>query len=388
MNENEFDPFYYQLFYYVAEGDLQSLQILLQSVEDINSIYYSQITLLSQAILCEKIEIIKYLLSIGIEVNSINYEELMTPFQIACYKGDLSVIQLLYSHGANRFCRMIKYMDEGTIDPKAEPTETVSFGAFVRMDGHRGFGPTNAKVAMDKACDLAKEYGIGIVALGNTNHWLRGGSYGWQAANRGMIGICFSNTTANMPVWGGKDPKIGNNPLIVGIPRSNGKNVVLDMAISQYSYGKIEQTKLLGEQLPYPGGFDTKGNLTCDPVEIEKSQRALPIGYWKGSGLSLVLDMMATVLTAANDVQAISNFDLEIGLSQVFIAIDPTKGSSVEDTDARVSRIIDDIKSSIPANEGTKIYYPAEREVKTREDNLTNGVPVVDEVWEQILKLL
>lgn len=294
----------------------------------------------------------------------------------------------IYSHGANRFCRMIKYMDEGTIDPKAEPTETVSFGAFVRMDGHRGFGPTNAKVAMDKACDLAKEYGIGIVALGNTNHWLRGGSYGWQAANRGMIGICFSNTTANMPVWGGKDPKIGNNPLIVGIPRSNGKSVVLDMAISQYSYGKIEQTKLLGEQLPYPGGFDTKGNLTCDPVEIEKSQRALPIGYWKGSGLSLVLDMMATILTAANDVQAISNFDLEIGLSQVFIAIDPTKGSSVEDTDARVSRIIDDIKSSIPANEGTKIYYPAEREVKTREDNLTNGVPVVDEVWEQILKLL
>lgn len=294
----------------------------------------------------------------------------------------------IYSHGTNRFCRMIKYMDEGTIDPKAEPTETVKFGAFVRMDGHRGFGPTNAKVAMDKACDLAKEYGIGIVALGNTNHWLRGGSYGWQAANRGMIGICFSNTTANMPVWGGKDPKIGNNPLIVGIPRSNGKNVVLDMAISQYSYGKIEQTKLLGEQLPYPGGFDTKGNLTCDPVEIEKSQRALPIGYWKGSGLSLVLDMMATVLTAANDVQAISNFDLEIGLSQVFIAIDPTKGSSVEDTDARVSRIIDDIKSSIPATEGTKIYYPAEREVKTREDNLTNGVPVVDEVWEQILKLL
>ena len=107
MDESEFDPIYDQLFQYVEEGDLSSLQILLQSVEDINSVYYSKITPLTQAILHNQIEIIKYLLSIGIEVNSFNYDALMTPIQIACYKGNLNIIQLLYSHGANLYHKTV-----------------------------------------------------------------------------------------------------------------------------------------------------------------------------------------------------------------------------------------------------------------------------------------
>ena len=107
MDESELDPKYYQLFHYIEKGDLSSLKILLQSVEDINSVYYSKITLLTQAILHNQIEIIKYLLSIGIEVNSFNYDILMTPIQIACYKGNLNIIQLLYSHGANLYHKTV-----------------------------------------------------------------------------------------------------------------------------------------------------------------------------------------------------------------------------------------------------------------------------------------
>ena len=103
----------------------------------------------------------------------------------------------IYSHGINRFSRVVEYLDKGEIDPKVLPTTIRARGAVERWDGHRGFGPLNAKMAMDRACELAKEYGIGLVALGNNNHWMRGGSYGWQAANNGCIGICWSNT---MPV--------------------------------------------------------------------------------------------------------------------------------------------------------------------------------------------
>ncbi len=294
----------------------------------------------------------------------------------------------VYSHGVNRFPRLVSYLDKGEIDASALAECEEKMGAIERWNGHRGFGPLNARIAMDRACELAKEYGVGVVALGNNNHWMRGGSYGWQAADKGCIGFCWSNTMPNMPAWGGKDRKIGNNPMIMSIPRSNGEHVVIDCAVSQFSYGKIEEARLKGQQLPVPGGYDTKGNLTTDPAEIEKTWRVLPMGYWKGSGISIALDLIATVLTNGNSVAKIGTFGDEVGLSQVMIAIDPARFNTTEETDQIVAEILADIKSSEPATEGGAVYYPGEMELITRKDNLEQGIPVIDEVWETLNKLV
>ena len=293
----------------------------------------------------------------------------------------------VYSHGLNRFPRVVEYLEKGEIDPDIVAECELKLGAFERWNGHRGFGPLNAKLAMDRACELAKEYGIGLVALGNNNHWMRGGSYGFQAADQGCIGICWSNTCPNMPAWGGKDRKIGNNPIIFAVPRSNGQHVVIDCAVSQFSYGKIEDCKLKGIELPVPGGYDTKGNLTTDPAEIEKTWRVLPLGYWKGSGISIALDLIATVLTNGNSVQTIGTFGDEVGLTQVMIAIDPTKANSVELTDEIVDQIVADVKSSEPVEEGRDVLYPGEPEALTIQDNLANGIPVIEEKWNQVLAM-
>lgn len=293
----------------------------------------------------------------------------------------------IYSHGVNRFPRVISYLDKGEINPEALPTKELAFGSIERWNGHRGFGPLNASIAMNRACELAREHGVGVVALGNNNHWMRGGSYGWQAANQGMIGICWSNTTVNMPAWGGKDPKIGNNPFIMAVPQSNGNHVVIDCAVSQYSYGKIEEAKLKGQMLPFPGGYDEDGNLTCDPNQILKTGRFLPMGYWKGSGFSIALDLIATVLTNGNSVSKIKTFGDEVGLTQIMIAIDPSKFNTEETTDQIVSTILADIKTSIPAKEGGEVYYPGEIELKTRKENSELGIPVIDSVWETIKSL-
>lgn len=290
----------------------------------------------------------------------------------------------IYSHGINRFPRVVEYLDRGSIKVENQATVEQSFMGFERWNGHRGFGPLNARKAMNRAVEMSKVYGIGVVALGNNNHWMRGGSYGWQAANQGCIGICWSNTQPNMPAWGGVDKKIGNNPFIIAIPRSNGKHVVIDCAVSQFSYGKIEECKLKGQMLPVYGGYDTKGNLTKDPAEIEKTWRVLPMGYWKGSGISIALDCVATVLTNANSVQKIGTFGDEVGLSQVMIAIYPGVMNSTELTDSIVDSIVDDIKSSIPEKEGGQVFYPGEIEWNVRKDNLENGIPVIDEVWNKI----
>ena len=293
----------------------------------------------------------------------------------------------VYSHGLNRFPRVVEYLEKGEIDPDIVAECELKLGAFERWNGHRGFGPLNAKLAMDRACELAKEYGIGLVALGNNNHWMRGGSYGFQAADQGCIGICWSNTCPNMPAWGGKDRKIGNNPIIFAVPRSNGQHVVIDCAVSQFSYGKIEDCKLKGIELPVPGGYDTKGKLTTDPAEIEEAWRVLPMGYWEGCGISIALDLIATVLTNGNSVQTIGTFGDEVGLTQVMIAIDPTKANSVELTDEIVDQIVADVKSSEPVEEGRDVLYPGEPEALTIQDNLANGIPVIEEKWNQVLAM-
>lgn len=293
----------------------------------------------------------------------------------------------VYSHGLNRFPRVVSYLDKGEIKPDNIATCDMAMGAFERWNGHRGFGPLNARIAMNRACELAKEYGIGVVALGDNNHWMRGGTYGWQAADNGCIGICWSNTMPNMPAWGGKDRRLGNNPFVIAVPRSNGEHVVIDCAMAQFSYGKIEDCRLKGIELPVAGGYDEKGELTKNPSAIEKTGRVLPIGFWKGSGISIALDLIATVLTDGNSVCKIGTFGDEVGLTQIMIAIDPEKGNTVERTDEIVDQILKDIKASEPAAEGMEVMYPGEPELKHIKEHRENGVPVIDEIWNAVLEM-
>jgi 3-dehydro-L-gulonate 2-dehydrogenase len=232
---------------------------------------------------------------------------------------------------------------------------------------------------MERALVLAREHGMGCVALGNANHWMRGGSYGWQAAEAGAIGICWTNTLANLPPWGVSVPRVGNNPLIIAVPRSDG-HVVLDMAMSQFSMGALESYRLRGEQLPVPGGYDKSGKLTHDAAAIEASMRPLPIGFWKGSGLALMLDLVGAVLSGGAATHQIpTEPDQESGLSQVFIAI---ALPSIEQASTIADAIIEHLHT--PAAPGEYARYPGERTLETRTKNLQEGVPVEPSIWKQV----
>jgi len=285
----------------------------------------------------------------------------------------------VYSHGVNRFPRFLRTIENGCVDIHSEPTLVSSSGSLERWNGDRGPGNLNAHASMTRAIELARQYGIGCVALANTNHWMRGGTYGWQAADAGVIGICWTNTLPNLPPWGADEPRLGNNPLVIAVPRENG-HVVLDMAMSQFSFGALESYRKRGQQLPVPGGYDADGDLTSDPAEIEKSKRVLPIGYWKGSGLSLVLDMIAAMLSGGLATHQIpADPERETSLSQMFIAIDigahevsPTLGD----------QIIENMMSSEPAQD--EIRYPGQRTLQTRRENMEKGIPVDTGVWQDV----
>ena len=289
----------------------------------------------------------------------------------------------IISHGVNRFPRIISYLKKGYIKPDNKPIKISSMGAFEQWDGNLGIGNLNAKICMDRTIEIAKEYGIGCLALKNTNHWMRGGAYGLQAADAGCIGICWTNTQPNMPAWGAKDRRIGNNPLVMCVPYSKG-HVMMDGAMAQFSYGAIESARMGNKMLPVPGGFGTDGKLTNDPEEIEKTWRVLPIGYWKGSSISILMDMIAAGLANGNTVAEVGKLsEDEYALSQIFIAIDIKNINC--NYEKIVNEIIEDIQSSERADEDIPIYYPNEMSYPIREENESKGIPVNEEVWQEVL---
>ena len=198
----------------------------------------------------------------------------------------------------------------------------------------------------------------------------------------------MDDTLANLPAWGATTPTIGNNPLIIAVPRPGG-HVVLDMATSQFSYGMLAAYSKRGQPLPVDGGFDSAGNLTKDAAAIEASQRALPIGYWKGSGLSLVLDMLAAMLSGGHATYQIPLDPLrETGLSQIFLAIDPGNLIHAQDMAQIAEGVLNSLREATPVDPNKPVRYPGEQTLQLREENLRLGVPVDPDIWKKLNALV
>lgn len=283
----------------------------------------------------------------------------------------------VYSHGLSRFPTFVKLVKQGDIAIEAEPTCVLTHGAIEYWDGKLAPGMYAATKAMQRAVVLAKQNGIGAVSLKNSNHWMRGGTYGLIAAEAGCIGICATNALGSMPAWGSHQPRLGNNPMVFAFPRKEG-HVLLDMAMSQYSYGKMNEYRMKGATLPFDGGYDQQGELTKDPGAIIDSRRPLPVGLWKGSGLALVLDILTAALSGGQSVGAVSASGKETGLSQFFLAIEATHLDSA---------ILEEIITYTQKEERGKVMYPGENMMATRLENLKKGIPVNEQIWEQVLNM-
>lgn len=290
----------------------------------------------------------------------------------------------VYSHGVNRFPRFLFCIREGIVRLDTTPERVASLGGMEVWDGGFGPGPLIAEDAMARAIELARTHGIACVSVRNSSHWMRAGRYGRQAAQAGMAAILFTNTTANMPAWGAEDPRLGNNPIVLAVPRSKGP-VVVDTAMSQFAYGKLEVAVQNEQMLPFDGGYDEEGRLTRDPKAILKTRRILPAGYWKGSAMSLALDLLAGALSMGRTVCAVTRApEDEAGLSQVFIAINFRGLLPAEQVDGLLDEAVEFLLSSKPVPGGAPIRYPGQDVERTAARNMERGVPVAEETWEKI----
>ena len=151
----------------------------------------------------------------------------------------------------------------------------------------------------------------------------------------------------------------------------------MDMAASQFSYGKLELAALRGEQLPIEGGYDLAGNLTRDPKAILQSNRTLPIGYWKGSSLSILLDLAAAAVSMGRTVQMISrDAGDERGVSQVFIAINYRAVADWKIVDEHVEDAVRMINAPEPAQAGVPVRVPGQNLQAVSDENLPPGPAV------------
>ena len=292
----------------------------------------------------------------------------------------------VHTHGLQRFPKFIASIKSGAVDVSKRAVPVERIGLIERWDGQRGPGNLNAWKCMERAIELAKENGVGIVALRNTNHWMRPGNYGIQAVNNDCIGILWTNTVPNMPAWGGKEAKLGNNPAVFAVPYKDTP-VLVDVAMSMFSYGKLEKYKREGVECPVDGGIDKNGNITRNPAAILETHQVLPIGYWKGSGLSLVLDLIASCLAGGTFTRGIGELPYETELSQLFIAFSLSNFPDRARLEDEIGKTLADLDASTPVKEGNSVHYPGEGMKKTREESMRIGVFADDTLWAKVKEL-
>ena len=292
----------------------------------------------------------------------------------------------VYSHGMNRYPRYLSDMESGLCDAKVTQAERVSgLGGLEVWDAHFGVGPLIAQQMAERAIELARTHGIACVALRNNSHWLRAGRYGLIMADAGMMGLCMTNTCMNLVAYGAKEPSTGNNPITIAIPRRAG-SLVMDMAVSQYAFGKLEIMAQEGGMLDTPCGYDTDGNLTNDPQKIVESGLMTPMALWKGSALSIMIDLMVSMLSLGRTSLTIGTpADGEKGMSQMFVCMNPAAVIDMDKAEAQMEKTIAFLNSLEPKDGVHGVHAPGENLEKTRARNRECGIPVTEDTWQKIV---
>ena len=293
----------------------------------------------------------------------------------------------VYSHGMNRYPRYLSDMESGLCDAKVTQAERVSgLGGLEVWDAHFGVGPLIAQQMAERAIELAGTHGIACVALRNNSHWLRAGRYGLMMADAGMMGLCMTNTCMNLVAYGAKEPSTGNNPITIAIPRRAG-SMVMDMAVSQYAFGKLEIMAQEGGMLDTPCGYDTDGNLTNDPQKIVESGLMTPMALWKGSALSIMIDLMVSMLSLGRTSLAIGTpADGEKGMSQMFVCMNPAAVIDMDKAEAQMEKTIAFLNSLEPKDGVHGVHAPGENLERTRARNRERGIPVTEDTWQKIVR--
>jgi LDH2 family malate/lactate/ureidoglycolate dehydrogenase len=258
------------------------------------------------------------------------------------------------------------------------------------VDGGNGLGQVAAHRAMKMSIQKARNFGVGITLVRNTNHIGILAFYTPMAAEEGMVGIVMSNSAPSMSPWGGAEPILGTNPISIAVPGGSGGPVVLDMSSSVVARGKIRRAQRMKERIPLGWALDEIGSPTTDPVAALKGT-LLPIGGPKGYGLALMVDVLAGLLSGSQYGPEVKTFHQPLGPTGIGVftmAIDIERFMPLHQFKDLMTSYAKSIKKTRKAKEVSQIYLPGEIELEREKQSLKEGVEISAEVAKDLNTLL
>jgi L-2-hydroxycarboxylate dehydrogenase (NAD+) len=280
------------------------------------------------------------------------------------------------SHGVNRLPIYTRRLREKLVNPTPDMKLVTPTPVVAHLDGDNGMGFLVATRAMAEAIARARTFGIGVVVASRSNHFGMAASYLLQALDAGMAAIVFTNASPAMPIWGGRTPFLGTSPL--GIAAPGGRvPLVLDMATSVAARGKIRRAAQRKEPIPAGWALDPQGHPTTD-AEAAYKGIVLPVGGPKGSGLSLIMEAFAGVMSGAAFGGGVKNqyqdFDGPQNVGHMFMAMRPEIFVGAADYEARMNELVDRAKTCPRADGFDEIVMPGEAEQRLADQRRRDGL--------------
>ena len=287
-----------------------------------------------------------------------------------------------HNFGIERIAIHLKRLQAGVLNGMAVPRMEHLTGSLGRLDGDGGFGYAAAEIAMREAIAMARGSGIGAVGVKNSNFFGAGAYYVNMAAEAGMIGLALSNSFPKVAAHGGVKPVLGTNPFAFGAPRANGGHLLFDMATSALAGSTVREHIAAQKPLPEGLAIDGDGKPITDPAKVNDGA-LLPFGGAKGFGLSLLVEVLAGVITGAGTGDGVASmytdFTRNGGNGHFMLALDISRFMPLDDYHARFEGLVAMLKAS-----GGHVLLPGEVRWENWRDAVANGVEVDDGHWGEL----
>lgn len=288
------------------------------------------------------------------------------------------------SHGVIRVAKYCEWVRAGWLVPNRAPSVAFESASLAIVDGNRGFGQVVGEFAGRLGIAKAARAGIAMIGLRNCGHLGRLGDWAELAADAGQVSLHFLNTSGGRRVapFGGTDRRLSTNPVCIGVPVAGSEPVILDMTTSMVAEGKLMVAHNRREQVPDGWIIDRDGRPTTDTSDFYDGGALLTVGGHKGSGLSIIVDLLAGAVTTGRSSDPTDDV-LRNNMLSIYIA------PSVYDRDGYVlreaHRLVEWVKGSPPAKPDERVLVPGEIERRTRDARRAHGIPVDEQTLQDIV---